>query len=184
MGNSIKSREVNREVLPVAMPLMIPVVDSKPLNNPRIVPSAPPFEAQFTPSAPPLDMQPPLIIQFSRPDNKIAYLNALKEAIVTSRKALARDMINSDKLTIDDLYKCLDEIDKYMVRYPKNKTRPIIRKMIVDKLNEMNDKTETSDLQNMLNVIDEEIERNPEDKTKLAIRLILLERINKKKLNL
>ena len=187
MGNSIKSREVNREVLPVAMPLMIPVVDSKPLNNSRVAPSAPPFDMQFTPSAPPLDMQPPFDMQFSRPEfqhNKSAYFKGLKDAIFSSRKALARDMINSDKLTMDELYKCLDEIDKYMLLTPKNKTRPIIRKMIVDKLNEMNDKTETSDLQNMLNVIDEEIERNPEDKTKLAIRLILLERINKKKLNL
>lgn len=174
MGNSIN----RKEFIPVAIPLMIPVVYSKPLNNSRFVPSAPPFEVQFTPTAPPFEEQfspsappfeeqfipsesPPFDIHFTQLeflDDKSAYYRGLKEAIFTSRKALALDMIHSDKLTMNELYKFLDEIDKYMERFPKNKKRPIIRKMIVDKLNEMNNKTETSDFENMLNVIDEEIE--------------------------
>jgi hypothetical protein len=67
---------------------------------------------------------------------KSVYYRVLHDSIKYSIKIAARDMINHDQLTIDELNEFLVLIDKYMEQFPKNRTRPIIRKMIVDKLNE------------------------------------------------
>lgn len=186
MGNSnsrVESKsQVDSEKLPRAIPLLIPVVESRPLYKCNSIysecdnePSAPPFDMQFTPSAPPtseLETETSVIFRM------------LSNAIVSNRKNMARDAIEYNTLTPEELYTCLNSLDSLQKKYPKNKTRPIIREMIVAKLNEINDKDAIGELRNMLNVIEEEIERNPEDKMKQTIHLILLEKINKKQLNL
>jgi len=130
MGNNNSNRRVNdfsyRELpLPVAIPLMIPVVEAKPLREINIVPSAPPI-----PSAPPLEESSNLT------EDPGLYYRALVDSINTSRKTLARDMLAYNRLNNDELMKCVEMIDILMVRYPKNKTRPIIRKMIMAKIDD------------------------------------------------
>lgn len=134
MGNNSNSRVINHN-LPVAIPIMIPVVDSVPLNDSiskphvvRVRPSAPPLETPLTPSAPPLE----------EPNNSALYRRALTQAIESSLKVSARDMLALGDFTNEELMEYVRLIDRLMVRYPKNKTRPIIRNMIMKKINENN----------------------------------------------
>ena len=106
---------------------MIPVVEARPLRelNKDVTLTAPPI----IPSAPPLEEE----LSAQTEDSGI-YYRAVVDSINTSRKALARDMLAYNKLNNDELMKCVEMIDILMVRYPKNKTRPIIRKMIMEKI--------------------------------------------------
>jgi len=61
----------------------------------------------------------------------------LKNAIFSSRKKDAIYAINRNELSIKDLKDALKYLDECNIGTPKNKTRPFIRKMLIDKINNM-----------------------------------------------